>query len=463
MEFLLLIPILALALSALMVLTKKPPYFKGHILYALSWISVLVVCFIDVIYLVPEFKISFFLVMLLCIMGLLHPVLHYLATCDMANVKGIEQRDWMLTALPVIFIILALMLATGLSPEEKNQFIDVMFYGKQQHEPQSSFFLFGVVILYGYIGVIIVSELCLLVWGIIKKLQYKVLLLDYNKKNSNAYSTKDAVIVTTHVLGLLSVVVLSLIPLFAQFVSGAALIAISVVATVSFIVNGRIVYRLQFPAKKILGTLSTATPTDLSSDEVLTNEKQQGAKNEDGVSNQTDADETPIVNAAPQYQNSQDDIAKDIHGIKSVLSSGIQSADAIKDILKNEPTEYVEEQVSDSGSSSYQLPKSTVDKIRSEQLFLDPEISLNVLAEKLNTNRTYLSQAIRQYYHTNLAGFIKDLRMEYVISRISSTPLNDVVMQEVAFDAGYTNIASFYKDFMSVIGCTPRQFVQQKR
>ena len=106
------------------------------------------------------------------------------------------------------------------------------------------------------------------------------------------------------------------------------------------------------------------------------------------------------------------------------------------------------------------ISRKDMQRIQTELMFTDPNLTLNSLANKLETNRTYLSQAIHHYFHTNLSGLIKDMRIEYVLRILDKSDPNDVNIQKIAADAGYLYMSTFYRDFNKVAGCTPKQYMQ---
>lgn len=120
-----------------------------------------------------------------------------------------------------------------------------------------------------------------------------------------------------------------------------------------------------------------------------------------------------------------------------------------------------ENSVLDKGDS-VRLSKETLDRIESEQMFLDSNLTLNSLADKLNTNRTYLSQAIRYYYGTNLAQMIKALRIKYAMNLLKDKDYKKSIT-ELAYDSGYLNLATFSRDFQQIAGASPKKYASDLR
>ena len=140
-----------------------------------------------------------------------------------------------------------------------------------------------------------------------------------------------------------------------------------------------------------------------------------------------------------------------------------------EEMLKSSEVEGFEDEISDNYIHDLKHPdqrlnekqmiaKEDLKRIETEHLFLDSNLTLNKLADTLGTNRTYLTNAIRYYHHTNLAGYIKDLRIEYAMMLIDTRPITKVNLSEISMDCGYNNIATFYRDFASVVGIAPKQY-----
>lgn len=452
MGFILLLPILALAMSSLMVLTKKPPLLRGQIIYAISWLVVLAVCFIDVVYLVPDFQLTFSLMMTACVMGLCHPVLSYLATCDMTRYHGLQRPMWLVTGLPILFLILALMLSVGLTPEEKEAFVNEMAYDGH-NSLHSTFMQLGRIMIYFYMGVMIVGGLVWLVWGLITKMRYKRLVSDCCASYVVIFATKDNSIILAHLLGTFGVISICIMPFFHALTSEVFIIILAVLSSVAFVINGMIVHTLSTTASSIADRVINNV-AKIQDGETVVPQVNLVGKSVEVVPESvvTDAHITELAekakeNTAETFEREQAEASEQNANVPS-------AEDFTEEVLEDESEE--ENEV-----ITNLLPKDVVDRIRTEHMFRDPDTNLNLLAEKLHTNRTYLSQAIRAYYYTNLSGYIKDLRMEFVLHRMAITPNKELVMQELAFAAGYANIASFYKDFLNVVGCTPKQYIQQ--
>lgn len=96
-------------------------------------------------------------------------------------------------------------------------------------------------------------------------------------------------------------------------------------------------------------------------------------------------------------------------------------------------------------------------RVRSEKLFLDKTISLKTLAEKLDTNRTYLSSCINTCSGVNFNQWINDFRIDYLLERIHSGEK----LATLAEEAGFISADSFYRNFKRKTNLTPNEYLRQ--
>jgi len=104
---------------------------------------------------------------------------------------------------------------------------------------------------------------------------------------------------------------------------------------------------------------------------------------------------------------------------------------------------------------------SQLEKLMSEeQLYLNPEISLDEIATKLESNRTYLSKAINQVYSTNFTSYLNDLRIKDSIRIISQKESARFSIEGIAKEVGFNNRITFISAFKKYTGVTPSFFIK---
>lgn len=101
--------------------------------------------------------------------------------------------------------------------------------------------------------------------------------------------------------------------------------------------------------------------------------------------------------------------------------------------------------------------KDKLDRLMSEKkLYLNNSISLEDVVKQLNTNRTYLSQMIREYYNTTFTGYINSLRVEEAKRLIKSYKANK--MEDIALQCGFNTASTFTRTFKAITGITPHMW-----
>lgn len=99
-------------------------------------------------------------------------------------------------------------------------------------------------------------------------------------------------------------------------------------------------------------------------------------------------------------------------------------------------------------------------KVSEDKIYLDPDLTITGLAEKLGTNRTYLSKAIIQEYKMNFISYINELRIKEAIRFISYGEHYNLNMDGIAQKAGFNNRVSFAKTFQKHTGVSPSFFIK---
>lgn len=96
--------------------------------------------------------------------------------------------------------------------------------------------------------------------------------------------------------------------------------------------------------------------------------------------------------------------------------------------------------------------------MKDEQLYLDPNLTLRKLAERMETNTKYLSQVINHFGGVNFLGFINGYRIERVKHHIRRGDHHEHTFFGVAQRCGFKNKSTFYKVFRDKEGITPSRF-----
>ena len=113
------------------------------------------------------------------------------------------------------------------------------------------------------------------------------------------------------------------------------------------------------------------------------------------------------------------------------------------------------------GLTSYGYDKALLQRVIDEKLFLDPMVSLVSLADKLRTNRTYLSNTIHSCCNKNFSDYINTLRIRYACELMKEEG-SDINIKEIAMRSGYNHMQSFYRNFATIMEMTPKEWIARK-
>jgi len=98
--------------------------------------------------------------------------------------------------------------------------------------------------------------------------------------------------------------------------------------------------------------------------------------------------------------------------------------------------------------------ETSLNKQLAEKVYLEPNLILKTLAEKCDTNRSYLSQFINERYNMNFNTFINTLRIDEA-KRILSDKNNSTPLKELYLQLGFNTYSVFNAAFKKHVGVTP--------
>ena len=109
-----------------------------------------------------------------------------------------------------------------------------------------------------------------------------------------------------------------------------------------------------------------------------------------------------------------------------------------------------------------QLQKRLHYFMEEEALYLNPELTLQELSEKLNTTTNNLSWLLNNVYKTSFYEYINGLRVEKFIEKVHAGEHHDLTLLALAIDVGFNSKSTFNRAFKIKTGVTPSQYVKQK-
>ena len=99
--------------------------------------------------------------------------------------------------------------------------------------------------------------------------------------------------------------------------------------------------------------------------------------------------------------------------------------------------------------------------MEAEKPYLDADISLPELANKLEIPSHHLSRVINEQLGTNFFDFINQYRIEEVKARINNPEFDKLSLLGIAFDSGFNTKSAFNRVFKKMTGLTPSEYRRQ--
>ena len=99
-------------------------------------------------------------------------------------------------------------------------------------------------------------------------------------------------------------------------------------------------------------------------------------------------------------------------------------------------------------------------KIEDQELFLNKNYSLNMVAKKIDSNSSYVSQIINTYWNKSFVDYTNELRINYILKKLKEDrTYQKFTLLAIAESVGYKSLSSFNKHFKNIAGITPKQYL----
>jgi len=109
-------------------------------------------------------------------------------------------------------------------------------------------------------------------------------------------------------------------------------------------------------------------------------------------------------------------------------------------------------------SQQEELVKQLKDLMVKDRLFLEPELSIAILGEKLQVSPYYISQLLSQKLKTSFYDFINQYRVEEAKELLRKPSHENFTILSIAFDSGFNSKTTFNTVFKKFTAQTPTQF-----
>jgi AraC-like DNA-binding protein len=93
-----------------------------------------------------------------------------------------------------------------------------------------------------------------------------------------------------------------------------------------------------------------------------------------------------------------------------------------------------------------------------DEIFIDPSLSLSLLAKKLSTPPYIISKCVNSVFHKSFPELLICYRIEKSKQLLLSSMNNTYSVEGIAYESGFNTLSAFYKAFKRINGMTPAQF-----
>lgn len=109
------------------------------------------------------------------------------------------------------------------------------------------------------------------------------------------------------------------------------------------------------------------------------------------------------------------------------------------------------------GEKRQSLFQQLEELMRTEAIYKDNLLTREKVAERLETNRTYLLQVINEQTGQTFTQYVNRYRINEAI-RLLSNPEEGIPLKAIASTVGFNSMTTFYKLFQTTVGMPPKQY-----
>ena len=112
----------------------------------------------------------------------------------------------------------------------------------------------------------------------------------------------------------------------------------------------------------------------------------------------------------------------------------------------------------DEGDAAASIAGKAREYLTTTEAYLDPDLGLGKLAEALGIGETRLSNALNHSLDGGFYTLINDLRLASCQALLDDPANDQRTVLELAYAAGFSSKATFYRHFRARLGMTPRDY-----
>ncbi len=142
--------------------------------------------------------------------------------------------------------------------------------------------------------------------------------------------------------------------------------------------------------------------------------------------------------------------------VNKVILKALRQPEIFAGIAQNETGKYLGSNLTPIQIEEYK--KHLLALLDTEKPYLNPQVSLSDLSEKLSVSTKHLSQVINQSFDKSFFDFINTYRIQEVQQILKESKDDKLTVLEAMYEAGFNSKSSFNTAFKKETGQTPTEF-----
>lgn len=152
-------------------------------------------------------------------------------------------------------------------------------------------------------------------------------------------------------------------------------------------------------------------------------------------------------------------LAKPLHNLasfKESIATIIGTGNASEPIVKYKKLLFTDQELS-------RYKSELIDLMDEDRLYLNPELSLRLLAQYMNLPPNHMSQLLNEGFEQNFADFVNSYRLEDFKAKLGTASAHQLTLLALAYDSGFNSKTVFNTFFKKKMRVTPKAYWNQLR